>query len=173
MNMPTFTAEASLYQTTRHYRAGRYTIDSSAQTVGPIWPAAREQEGEVIDVCKDDPSKCWPPPLTEPPIIWGGGDGPPGGGPDDGGPGGGGPYGTKKYPYAPPEGSHLCGAKKGDPVVVDTPGLKECHDKNLEPHPPGSYHTYCGPKKKDIFCCFEDKTHYFTCQRFEGPKASR
>ena len=100
MNMPIFTAESSLYKTSGHYRAGRYTIDSSAQTGGPVRPALREQDGEVIDVCKDDPSKCWPPPLTEPPTGGTGDDWPSGDGPTDGGYGGGG--GT------PPKQAHEC-----------------------------------------------------------------
>jgi hypothetical protein len=50
MNMPRFTAETSLYKTSGHYRTGRPTVDPSAQTVGPIWPAAKEQEGEIINV---------------------------------------------------------------------------------------------------------------------------
>jgi hypothetical protein len=47
MTMPAFTANASLYKTNRHYRAGRYTIDSPAQTGSPVWPALREQAQEA------------------------------------------------------------------------------------------------------------------------------
>jgi hypothetical protein len=96
MTMPRFAAEASLYKTSGHYRTGGH-INSSAQTGSRVWPAVREQGGEVIDVCEDDPSKCWPPPLTEPPV--GGGDGwPPGGGPTDPGFGPGGGGGTPPGP---------------------------------------------------------------------------
>jgi hypothetical protein len=94
MNMPALTAEASLYKTNRYYRAGRYTIDSSAQTGSPVWPALREQEGEIIEVHGCPPGwtdyggTCFPPPVTEPPT--GGDDWPTGDGPTDGGYKGGG-----------------------------------------------------------------------------------
>src|SRR5262245_31871663 len=108
MRMQSFTAEASLYQAIRHYRTSRArpAVNSSTRTGCPIWPALREEEGEVIDVCKDDPSLCLPPPLTEPTWVGGGGDGwPPGGsGPTDGDGGGGGgdtfPADTKKMDEA-------------------------------------------------------------------------
>src|SRR5437870_5464973 len=88
MSTPGFSAEASLYKTSGHYRTGRYTIDSSAQTVNPVWPAVINVGGEVIEI------HDWGPPLTEPPVLvdWGGGGG--GGrgftGEGPGGPGGGG-----------------------------------------------------------------------------------
>jgi hypothetical protein len=43
MNMPSFTAEASLYKTSEHYSAVPY--NPSAQSVSPVWPAA-----EVIEI---------------------------------------------------------------------------------------------------------------------------
>jgi hypothetical protein len=40
MNMPRFTAEAAFYKTSGHYRTGRHRVNSPAQRVSPIWPAA-------------------------------------------------------------------------------------------------------------------------------------
>jgi hypothetical protein len=39
MNMPTFTAQASLYKTNRHYRTGRQTIKLPTQMLRAISPA--------------------------------------------------------------------------------------------------------------------------------------
>lgn len=50
MTMPRFTAEASLYETNGHYRTSMQVIRLSVQTINPIRPALREQEGEVIHV---------------------------------------------------------------------------------------------------------------------------
>jgi hypothetical protein len=55
MSMPAFTAEASLYKTSGHYRTGQRTINSSAQTVSPLYPAVRWQPDEVIT-----PHSCAP-----------------------------------------------------------------------------------------------------------------
>jgi hypothetical protein len=97
MTMPAFTAEASLYKTSWHYRTGRHTVNTSPRMLSPVWPALREQEGEIIHVhgCppgfRDIGGSCWPIPLTEPPIGGGGGGLPSGGGPSDGGGGSGEP----------------------------------------------------------------------------------
>ncbi|WHZ16081.1 MAG: hypothetical protein OJF52_002930 [Nitrospira sp.] len=95
MNLPRFTAEASLSKAHGQYRTSRHTVNPSAQTVGPIWPALeQEQEGEVIHV-HGCPAGCIAvgeqPNITcvcIPPGGAGGGgeDLPPGGRPDDGGP---------------------------------------------------------------------------------------
>jgi hypothetical protein len=93
MNMPTFTAEASLYKTSGHYRIhrARHPVSSSAQMISPVSPALF-QRPETVEVhsCpvgwSDFGGTCYPP-LTEPPVGGGGGgDMPPGGGPDNGGP---------------------------------------------------------------------------------------
>jgi hypothetical protein len=39
MNLPRFTGEASLYQTSMHYRTGNKVIHSSAERVNPIYSA--------------------------------------------------------------------------------------------------------------------------------------
>jgi hypothetical protein len=115
MTMPTFTAEASLYQTKGHYqtRSGRHAVNSSAQKISPVYPALRGGETIHVHSCApgftDIGGVCWPNPLTEPPVgAGGGGGGPPGGGlPDDGGGGGGGPSvpvhdpGWCRPPYRP------------------------------------------------------------------------
>jgi hypothetical protein len=44
MAMPQFTAEAVLYQTSRHYGTGLHTVNPSAQTASPIWPATMKGE---------------------------------------------------------------------------------------------------------------------------------
>src|SRR5262245_59277353 len=90
MQIPGFTAESSLYKTSGHYQAVRHAINSPTQMISAISPAAISQPGEVIDVCEEDPSLCWGPPLTEPPTGGGGDGGGPDDGPPDGGYGGGG-----------------------------------------------------------------------------------
>ena len=50
MIKPSLTAEASLYETSGHYRTGRYTVHSSATMVSSIGPAVRVQEGEVCSI---------------------------------------------------------------------------------------------------------------------------
>jgi hypothetical protein len=85
MNIPRFTAEASLYKTSSHYRThgGRKAVDPSRRPGSQIWAALMEEDGEVIHVHSCAPGYteiggvCWQNPLTEPPV--GGGDWPPGG----------------------------------------------------------------------------------------------
>jgi hypothetical protein len=66
MNMPRFTAEASLSKTSGHYRTSRHILNPSVQTVGSIWPAAREQVGEIIHVHGCPPGSIA---VGEPPNI--------------------------------------------------------------------------------------------------------
>jgi hypothetical protein len=95
MNMPQFTAETSLYTTSRHYRTGVQTNELPAQAFGAFYPAM-EMEEEVINVhgCApgwtDIGGTCWPNPLTEPPGTGSGGGGGLPGEPGGGGSGGGG-----------------------------------------------------------------------------------
>jgi hypothetical protein len=101
MNMPSFTAEASLYKTGEHYRSVPY--NPSAQTVRPVWPAA-----EVIEIhdCAPGFIKLGEGPNTicfpDPNLTGGDDQGP---GPADGGPTKGG-----KGPPAkpPPDKSQKC-----------------------------------------------------------------
>ena len=50
MKTPPFTAEASLYKTSRRYLAGRQAINSPARTIGAIYPA---QGCEYLPACPD------------------------------------------------------------------------------------------------------------------------
>ena len=132
MNMPRFTAGASLYRTNRHYRTGRnrQAIHLPASTIETIHPAR-----EVIEVHNCPPGwtdyggTCFPDPLTEPSGGGGGGPGPGTGGGGEGGvpgPGGGGtPTPHQKPPKVPstqrpprPQEGMACNAfirsKKGD-----------------------------------------------------------
>jgi hypothetical protein len=80
MTIPTFTAEASLYKTSRHYRAARPAVSLSAQKVSPVYPALRGGETIHVHSCPvgwtDWGGTCYPP-LTEPPVGGGGGGGGP------------------------------------------------------------------------------------------------
>jgi hypothetical protein len=81
MNMPRFTAEASLYWSNRHYRTGRNALPFTRPMISPIYPSIGKGElgtepgepGEVIRVhgCApgwtDIGGSCWPDPITEPP----------------------------------------------------------------------------------------------------------
>jgi hypothetical protein len=138
MNIPGFTGEASFYMTNRHYQTGRHTIDSSAQTDSPVWPALREQEGEVIHVHSCPPGysdiggSCWPIPLTEPPVGGGMGGSPSGGGPTDGG-GGGGSGEPPRPPKRPPVTDLGNGPSRKQLLNIDFEctglafDLQECH----------------------------------------------
>jgi hypothetical protein len=88
MNMPRFTAEASLSRVSGHYRSSRNAFNASAQITSGLYAAMIG--GEVVNVHSclpgwtDVAGVCFPPPLTEP-TGGGGGDGPspvqePGGG---------------------------------------------------------------------------------------------
>jgi hypothetical protein len=87
---PGFTAEASLYNTSRHYRTSYRALDSLGHTVRTIRPSEIDVPGEVIEIEDDAP---WSPPSwgghTGPGTTGGGagepGSGEPGGGGGDGG----------------------------------------------------------------------------------------
>jgi hypothetical protein len=170
MKIPAFTAEASLYKTSGHYRTGRHMVTPTAQTVGLISPAAREQEGEVIHIHSCPPGwtdyggTCFPPPVTEPPVGGGGGEGtPPGGGPDDDGPGGGGdgePYGTKK----PPKGTHQCGFSENS--WRNHFQASECVLDNQTAKKGERYRLYCGQDDK-IYCCHIDRKNNYDCKEIQ------
>ncbi len=54
MNVPGFTAEASLYRTSRHYHIGRTAIHAE----GTIQPAIRNPRcmEDCLDMCNSDPN---------------------------------------------------------------------------------------------------------------------
>lgn len=89
MNMPGFTAEASLCKTSGHYQTSRQAINLPTRMNGTIHLAAIDVPGEVIVIVEDWPPDPWTPPS------WGGhgGTGTPSG-PSDGGGGGGGGSGS-------------------------------------------------------------------------------
>lgn len=94
MNMPGFTAEASLYRTRGQYRTGVQADRLPTKMLGPIYPARMEDEVIHVHSCApgftDIGGTCWPNPLTEPSSGGGtGGSGlPSGGGSESGGSGG-------------------------------------------------------------------------------------
>ena len=166
MNMPRFTAEASLYETKEHYRTSRYGFNLRTQMIGPLSPAVTKEEcwsaggspwqdpagnwncdTEVINVSACGPGEV---PLGEPPNIacipdprltTDGGTGSPGG---NGGPLGGG--GGSRGKGEPKVRGHYCG--KGDIPDVST-------DSCLLTDP-GTNYLWCGPGNQ-LRCCTPSK----------------
>lgn len=161
MTMPRFSAEASLYETNEHYRTGMQVIKLSVQTINPIRPALREQEGEVIHVHSCPPGfsdiggSCWPIPLDEPPHDAGVGDG----GPRDGGPpdgGGGGGNGDKPPKVCTPqlqdncnELYRICREKYG---VECMEGEPVSHCEARQPKDLKSKYQTCLKENKSAYC---------------------
>ncbi len=170
MDMPAFTAESSLYKTNGHYWTGRHAVNSSAPMVSPVWPAVREQEGEVINVhgCPvgwtDWGGTCYPP-LTEPPVGGGGGEGevtPPGGGQENGGPYGRGNGKGKEKSRWEKVGGRVCGFKDfpgGDLIKAEL----DCFHKETKQH---SRFLVCWDNPPEGMvspsCCYENKKNKST-----------
>jgi hypothetical protein len=91
---PGFTGEASLYNTSRHYRASYRALDPPGHPVGTIRPSEIDVPGEVIEIEDDAP---WSPPP------WGGHTGPGTTGGGAGEPGGGEPGGGGEPADSPPK----------------------------------------------------------------------
>jgi hypothetical protein len=94
MNIPRFTAEASLNRTRGHYRTGRNRgAILTARMISPIYPAREMEEDIHIHSCApgwtDIGGTCWPNPLTEPSGSTSGGGGSMPSEPGGGGSGGG------------------------------------------------------------------------------------
>lgn len=173
MNMPTFTAEASLYETSGHYRAGRCTIDSSAQPNSAVWPAMKDEQIEIHD-CPVGFIKVgeWPNMacVLIPPGGGGGENGgiPPGGGPEDGGP--------TSTPPKPPQ-------PKNPPPIGSVPcnpthrGIDAFADKCLDKNKSGKraqWQVFCGPEKGEKWCCFYDvKKGWINCELKPPPTTSQ
>jgi hypothetical protein len=129
MNIPSFTAEASIYKTSGHYQTGRQAVNLPIETISSIYPA----RDEVIEVHSCAPGwtdiggTCWPNPLTEPSSGGSGDPGTPSPFENGGGGGGGGGSGSGSGgPRRPPkqmkcECSPGCAQKSGDPckLVID------------------------------------------------------
>ena len=131
MNMPGFTAEASLYKTSGHYRTSRQAINSPTQMIGPIHLAVINDPGpgeKVVIVEK------WPPDAWDPLEPWTGGQTT---GPGTSGPGGGG------------TGSETGGGTgSADPMQTPKSGQP--------PKPPTNYN----PKKTGTKCRGRNITDY-------------
>jgi hypothetical protein len=121
MNLPRFTGEASLYQTSGQYRTGRHASSFRTPMISGIYPS----RDEVIEIHSCPPGwtdyggTCFPDPLTEPSSGSGTSSGGPGGGGQGGVPGPGGtgseqtpqPHTTPKPKRYKPE--------KGKPCYVE------------------------------------------------------
>ena len=166
MNIPAFTAEASFYKTSGHYRTGPYI--SSAQAVSPLWPAA-----EVIEVHDCDAGFIklgeWPNMSCIPdPDYTGGNDDQGEGPPENGQPTGEGKRPPKRTP--PPRGSHYC--TPDDPVVKANPdSFRDCGLKNVGQDISRSLHeAWCGPGDK-MWCCEKRRANNsFSCKSVHDPR---
>jgi hypothetical protein len=141
---PGFTAEASLYDTSRHYRTSYRALDLAGHTAGTIRPSEIDVPGEVIEIEDDAP---WSPPPwgghTGPGTTGGGGEtgsGEPGGGGGDGG------TPSKTDPNDKPQpGLHGC-----SPNQIMSDAAKPCQDKvesDLMNHVTNPHYTRCMGKR--------------------------
>ena len=92
--LPGFTANASLYRTSGHYRTDKRAINLRVQQMGTMRLSAIDVPGEVIEIEDDAP---WSPPS------WGGHTGPGSSGPPSEPGGGGGDAGGESSSGEPPE----------------------------------------------------------------------
>lgn len=151
---PGFTAAASLYNTSRHYRTSYRVLDRHRNTVGAIRLAEINVPGEVIEIEDDAPwsQPSWGghtgPGTTSPPPETGGGE--PGGGGADGGT----PSDTK-----PKDETDLHGCDSGQ---INSPAARPCMDKHESDLMNGVKHPHylqCTVEKKNgvehrkIECC--------------------
>lgn len=118
---PGFTAGASLYNTSRHYRTSYRALDPPGHAMGTIRPSEIDVPGEVIEIEDDAP---WSPPSwgghTGPGTSGGGGE--PGGGEPGGGDGG---IPSKTDPNDKPQpGLHGC-----SPNQFKSDAAKPCQDQ--------------------------------------------
>ena len=93
LNMPRFTAEASLSRVSGHYRSSRNALNAGAQITSGIDTALRNEDINIHSCAPgwtEVAGRCWLNPLTEPVLGGGGDEGPspvqePGGGGGRGG----------------------------------------------------------------------------------------
>jgi hypothetical protein len=156
MNVPKFTAEASLYQTGGHYRTGSQVIHSLPRAISPITPAITSAEvpvnvpGEIIEVHGEAPGcplgwiKIGGTCVLEGPPS-GGGSGTPGGGGEGGGPSGGAgtPFGDK--PKDDPRDIYGCTSKQ-----YESKKAKPCLDKGAKDP---THSTYLRCEGRKMKCC--------------------
>jgi len=128
MNMPAFTAEASLYQTTGYYRTTENAVSLSAQEANGIYSAMVGEETIEIHSCApgwtDIGGRCWPNPLTEPTGGGGGNTPSPGDIEEGNGPGGTQVGGRRQRA---PDQPKLCSQKAKDSQVH-----KDCVDETIK-----------------------------------------
>jgi hypothetical protein len=68
LNIPGFTAQASLYEPSGHYRTGRHAITSPTPMISLVYPAMKAEEIEVHSCAPgwvDIGGSCWPVPQSE------------------------------------------------------------------------------------------------------------
>jgi len=142
---PGFTADASLYNTSRHYWTSYRAPDPHRNTVGTIRPSEIDVPGEVIEIEDDAP---WSPPS------WGGHTGPgttttgeTGSGEPGGGGGGGGGIPSKADPNDKPQRAlHGCSANQ---IMSDA--AKPCQaqmESDLMNNVMNPHYTQCSGKRR-------------------------
>jgi hypothetical protein len=179
VNMPRFTAEASLYKTSGHYRTGR--VNLSAEMIRTIHPAR-----EVIEIhdCPPGESRlggtgpCWPDPLTEPSVGQGGESSGSGGAGEGSGPGGGVSHGKPPKDKPKPPGRSL---PKRPPKDYRPERGKPCHAVQFQDVGDGvvsseikvangTYYFTSGPPG-DGWECSSDRDGAAYCNnRYESPR---
>lgn len=167
MNLPGFTADASLYNTSGHYRTGQRAINLPAQHMGTMRLSAIDVPGEVIIIEDDAP---WSPPSwgghTGPGT--GGGSGETGGGGGAAGGGGDGGIPSKTDPNDKPlPGQHGCSANQ-----IQSEAAQPCHkliDNDLLSGAKNSHYFECTGKRKGkvvhpkMQCCQEKSRDVAIC----------
>jgi hypothetical protein len=177
MNIPRFTAEASLCKTSGHYQTGSHAINLPTQGGSAIYAAMME----VINI-----HDCAPGGILhdQGPLGWwcdyggGGGGGPGGGGPS------GGPKGGPDDGGGPPEPATPKTPPPKKPPEGPTPGhhcseseLKAYGDKALDECSIRGGHPWCVPVKKpfpgllpmEMLCCKPLPNRKFDCYPINNP----
>ena len=160
---PGFTADASLYNTSRHYWTSYRAPDPHRNTVGTIRPSEIDVPGEVIEIEDDAP---WSPPS------WGGHTDPgttTGGEPGGGGGGGGGGTPSQKDPLDEP--NPLLNNCSPHQVMSDAAG--PCIDKleyDLMHGVPNPHYMRCSGKSQGnvahpIMECCRGRGRHAKCKR--------
>jgi hypothetical protein len=152
--LPGFTANASLYKTSRHYRTGNRAINLRIRQMGTMRLSAIDVPGEVIEIEDDVP---WSPPS------WGGHTGPGTSGPpgETGGGGGGASGGTKPPPKKPPKKPPKTPPKKPPRPGKDDPQeiLHGCSERQMQKKAAKP----CNKQHDDDFMRGVANPHYVSC----------
>jgi hypothetical protein len=123
MNMPGFTADVSLYRTSRQWQIDRQVINSSRDLINPIQPARLKDEGEGVNCDTCVGGQCAELHCLEKIVLGDGGVFDPGGG----GGGGGGGDGL------PCLNSHSCSACIPTGPSIFSGGRQFCIDSICSP----------------------------------------